>query len=389
VFNCDDALNLESQLTEEEIILRDSFRNYCQKKLMPRILNENRNEVFDRKIMEEMGEMGALGCSLDGYGCTGASTVTYGLMAREVERVDSAYRSAFSVQSSLVMFPIHQYGTEEQKQKYLPKLAQGTLVGCFGLTEPNQGSDAAGMETSAIYSEQTKSFILSGNKTWITNAPIADVFIVWARTINDKRVRGFILDRGMKGLETSKIRGKFSLRASETGSIHMDNVEVPSENVLHGALGMQAPLSCLNSARLGIAWGAIGAAEFCYSTAREYVLSRKQFKKPLAANQLIQKKLADMVTEISLALQGCLQVSRLKDKNLSEPEMVSLLKRNSCGKALEIARTARDMLGANGISDEYHIIRHVTNLEAVNTYEGTHDIHALILGHAITGIRAF
>lgn len=339
--------------------------------------------------MVEFGEIGALGSNLKGYGCSGTSTVGYGLLAREVERVDSAYRSALSVQSSLVMFPIHKYGSEEQKEKYLRSLASGKLIGCFGLTEPNFGSDAAGMETNSTFSEKNKVHILNGTKTWITNAPIADVFIVWARSRDDKRVRGFILDRGMKGLETSKIKGKFSLRASETGMIHMDNVPVPEANALPGAMGMAAPMSCLSSARLGIAWGAIGAAEFCFDAARKYVLDRKQFKRPLAANQLIQKKLADMLTEISLGLMGCVQVSRLKDNDLLATEMISLLKRNSCGKALQIARDSRDMLGANGISDEYHIIRHVMNLEAVNTYEGTHDVHALILGRAITGINSF
>jgi len=388
-FNWKDALNLESCLTEDEIMLRDSFQSYCTEKLMPRILQAHRKEEFDRGIMKEMGSLGALGCNLKGYGCAGTSSVAYGLLAREVERVDSAYRSAFSVQSSLVMFPIHTYGNEEQKQRYLPKLAKGEVIGCFGLTEPNHGSDAAGMETKATYSKDTKSYSLSGTKTWITNAPIADLCLVWARCTHDGRVRGFLLDRGMKGLETTKINGKFSLRASETGMIHMDNVKVPEENVLEKALGMHAPMSCLNSARLGIAWGALGAAEFCLSMAREYTLNRSQFKRPLAANQLVQKKMADMLTEISLGLIACHQVTKLKDENRATPEMVSMLKRNSCGKALDIARTSRDMLGGNGISDEYHIIRHVLNLEAVNTYEGTHDIHALILGRGITGITAF
>lgn len=388
-FNVEDALNFESLLTEDEKLMRNSFRSFCQTKLFPRILEANRNEGFDRNIMREFGEAGALGCFLQGYGCTGASTVAYGLLAREVERVDSAYRSALSVQSSLVMFPIHTYGSEEQKQKYLNLLAKGELIGCFGLTEPNFGSDAAGMQSNSRYSASQKCHILNGTKSWITNAPIADIFIVWARSQDDKRVRGFILERGMKGLETSKIKGKFSLRASETGSIHMENVCVPEINVLPSALGMAAPMSCLTSARLGISWGVIGAAEFCFDTARRYVLDREQFKRPLGANQLVQKKLADMLTEISLSLLACLQVSRLKDNNLLTTEMVSLLKRNSCGKALEIARIARDMLGANGICDEYHVIRHAMNLEAVNTYEGTHDIHALILGRAITGINSF
>lgn len=356
---------------------------------MPRIVQANRNEVFDRNIMREMGEMGALGCTISGYGCSGVSSTAYGLLAREVERVDSAYRSAFSVQSSLVMFPIYKYGSEEQKQKFLPKLASGELVGCFGLTEPNFGSDAGGMESNLKYSKESKCYVLNGTKTWITNAPIADVFVVWARDKDDRRVKGVVLERGMKGLSTSKIIGKQSLRASETGTIHMDNIELKEENFLPKALGMGAPFSCLGSARLGIAWGALGAAEFCFSTARQYTLDRKQFKKPLASNQLVQKKLADMLTEIALGLHACLHVCRLKDENKLTPEMVSVLKRNSCGKALEIARTARDMLGANGISDEYHVIRHSQNLEAVNTYEGTYDIHTLILGRAITGLNAF
>ncbi|XP_014276848.1 glutaryl-CoA dehydrogenase, mitochondrial [Halyomorpha halys] len=388
-FNVDDALNLESLLTEDEILLKNSFRSYCQQKLMPRILEANRKEVFDRSIMVEMGKLGALGCNLNGYGCIGASTTAYGLLAREVERIDSAYRSAFSVQSSLVMYPIHTYGSEDQKKKYLESLAAGTTIGCFGLTEPNFGSDAGGMQTNSKYLVKDKCHVLNGTKTWITNAPIADVFIVWARSLDDKRVRGFILDRGMEGLNTTKISGKFSLRASETGMIHMDNVFVPETHVLPNALGMSAPMSCLTSARLGIAWGSIGAAEYCFETARRYTIDRKQFKKPLAGNQLIQKKFADMLTEISLALIACLHVSRLKDKNLLNSQMVSMLKRNSCGKSLDIARASRDILGANGISDEYNVIRHVMNLEAVNTYEGTHDIHALILGRAITGLNAF
>lgn len=388
-FDWEDALNLESRLEEDEKLLRDSFRTYCQEKLLPRILKANRHESFDKNIVKELGSMGALGCNLKGYGCAGTSTVAYGLLAREIERVDSAYRSAFSVQSSLVMYPIHTFGSEEQKTTLLPKLARGEIIGCFGLTEPDHGSDAAGMQTNSRFDESKKVHVLNGSKMWITNAPIADLFVIWARSKDDNRVRGFILERGMKGLETARIEGKFSLRASETGSIFLDNVEVPENRVLETALGMNAPMNCLNSARLGIAWGALGAAEACFAQARDYTLQRKQFKRPLAANQLIQKKLADMVTEISVGLHACLHVSRLKDRGLATPEMVSMVKRNSCGKALDIARASRDMLGGNGISDEYHVIRHVMNLEAVNTYEGTHDVHALILGRAVTGLNAF
>lgn len=387
-FQWEDALNLNSLLTEEEIMLRDSFRSYCQEKLMPRVVNANRNEVFDREIMTELGDLGVLGATIQGYGCAGVSSVAYGLLAREVERVDSSYRSAMSVQSSLVMYPIYAYGSKQQKDKYLPKLAKGEWIGCFGLTEPDHGSDPAGMETKAVYSPDKKSYVINGNKTWITNAPVADVCLVWARS-EDGKVRGFLIDRDTPGLSTPKIEGKFSLRASATGMIHMDSVVVPQENMLPDAEGFKSVFSCLSSARYGIACGALGAAEFCFATARQYTLDRKQFGRPLAANQLIQKKLADMLTEISIGLQACIHVGRLKDKDLLTPEMISLIKRNSCGKALEIARTARDMLGGNGISDEYHIIRHVMNLEAVNTYEGTHDIHALILGRAVTGIQAF
>lgn len=387
-FEWEDALNLNSLLTEEEVMLKDSFRSYCQQKLMPRIINGNRNEVFDREIMTELGELGILGCTIEGYGCAGVSSVAYGLLAREVERVDSSYRSAMSVQSSLVMYPIFAYGSNEQKNKYLPKLAKGEWIGCFGLTEPDHGSDPGGIETKAVYSPDKKAYILNGNKTWITNAPVADVCLVWAKC-DDGKVRGFLIDRGSPGLSTPKIEGKFSLRASATGMIHMDSVVVPQENMLPNAGGFKSVFGCLSSARYGIAWGALGAAEFCFATARQYALDRIQFGRPLAANQLIQKKLADMLTEISIGLQACIHVGRLKDKHLLAPEMISLIKRNSCGKALDIARTARDMLGGNGISDEYHVIRHVMNLEAVNTYEGTHDIHALILGRAITGIQAF
>jgi glutaryl-CoA dehydrogenase len=389
-FDWQDPLLFESQLTDEERMLRDQFRSYCQEKLMPRILQANRNEVFDKAIMPEMGQLGVLGSTIKGYGCAGTSYVCYGLLTKELERVDSSYRSAMSVQSSLVMHPINEYGTEEQKKKYLPKLATGELIGAFGLTEPNHGSDPGSMETRAKYNPTSKTYTLNGTKSWITNSPIADVFVVWAKADDAKnKIRGFILERGMKGLTTPKIEGKFSLRASITGQIAMDGVEVPAENLLPKIGGLAGPFGCLNNARYGIAWGVLGAAEFCLETARQYTLDRPQFGKPLAKNQLIQKKLADMVTEIALAQQASLQVGRLKDQGLAAPEMISLIKRNNCGKALDIARTARDMLGGNGICDEYHVIRHSMNLEAVNTYEGTHDIHALILGRAITGLQAF
>ena len=353
---------------------------------MPRILEANRHETFDRTIMNEMGGMGLLGCTLPvEYGGSELNYVSYGLIAREVERVDSGYRSAMSVQSSLVMHPIYTYGSEEQRKKYLPKLASGETVGCFGLTEPNHGSDPGSMETRA--KKVDGGWILHGNKMWITNSPIADVFIVWAKA--DGEIRGFILDKGMKGLSAPKIEGKFSLRASVTGEIVMEEVFVPDENLLPNASGLKGPFGCLNKARYGIAWGALGAAEFCWHAARQYTLDRPQFGRPLAANQIIQLKLANMMTEITLGLQSVLRVGRLMDEDKSTPEMVSLVKRNSCGKALEIARNSRDMHGGNGISDEYHVIRHVMNLEAVNTYEGTHDIHALILGRAQTGIQAF
>nr|XP_033781390.1 glutaryl-CoA dehydrogenase, mitochondrial [Geotrypetes seraphini] len=387
-FDWRDPLALDSQLTEEELLVRDTFRAYCQEKLMPRILMANRNEVFDRNILLELGELGVLGSTIKGYGCAGTSSVAYGLLAREIERVDSSYRSVLSVQSSLVMHPINAYGTEEQKRKYIPKLAKGELVGCFGLTEPNHGSDPGGMETRARFNPSSKTYTLNGSKTWITNSPVADVYIVWA-VCDDGKVKGFILERGMKGLSNPKIEGKFSLRASATGMILMEDVEVPQENLLPNVSGLAGPFGCLNNARYGIAWGALGAAEFCLQTARQYTLDRIQFGVPLARNQLIQKKLADMLTEITLGLQACLRLGRLKDEDRATPEMISMLKRNSCGKSLEVARQARDMLGGNGISDEYHVIRHVMNLEAVNTYEGTHDIHALILGRAITGLQAF
>lgn len=393
-FNWEDALNIEEMLTEDEIMIRDQFRQYCQEQLMPRILMANRDQVFHREIMSEMGELGVLGATIDGYGCAGASYVTYGLLAREIERVDSSYRSAMSVQSSLVMHPINQYGTEEQKEKYIPSLAQGKTVGAFGLTEPNHGSDPGGMETNAKYNENKDCYILNGTKSWITNSPIADVFVVWAKLASEetggrKVIRGFILERGMKGLSTPYIPGKFSLRASATGQIVMEDVHVPLDNLLPHVKGLSGPFGCLNSARYGISWGALGAAEFCLAAARQYTLDRYQFKKPLAKNQLIQKKFADALTEISIGLQACIRVGRLIDDKKSTPEMISLVKRNSCGKALDICRQMRDTLGGNGISDEYHIIRHCMNLEAVNTYEGTHDIHALILGRAITGEQAF
>ena len=384
--NWDDILLLDEQLTEDERLIRDSARAYCQEKLMPRVMEANRHEHFHREIMNEMGELGLLGVTVEGYGCAGASYVAYGLVAREVERVDSGYRSACSVQSSLVMYPIYKYGSEAQRQKYLPKLASGEYVGCFGLTEPDAGSDPAGMKTRA--KKVDGGYLLHGSKMWITNSPIADVFVVWAKN-DDGKIRGFVLEKGMKGLSAPKIEGKFSLRASTTGEIVMDNVFVPEENMFPEIEGLKGPFGCLNMARYGISWGAMGAAEFCWHAARQYTLDRKQFGRPLAATQLIQKKLADMQTEITLALQASLRVGRLIDEHRFKPEMISLVKRNACGKALDIARMARDMHGGNGISDEYHVIRHVMNLEAVNTYEGTHDVHALILGRAQTGIQAF
>jgi glutaryl-CoA dehydrogenase len=385
-FNWADPLLLEDELSEDERLVRDSTRAYCQEKLMPRVLTANREERFDREIMNEMGALGFLGSTIEGYGCAGANYVSYGLIAREVERVDSGYRSAMSVQSSLVMYPIYDFGTEEQRRKYLPKLATGEWVGCFGLTEPNHGSDPGSMETRAV--KTPGGYRLRGNKMWITNAPIADVFVVWGKT-EDGVIRGFILEKGMKGLSAPKIEGKFSLRASATGEIVMDDVLVPEENLLPGVKGLRGPFSCLNNARFGIAWGALGAAEFCWHQARNYTLDRKQFGRPLAANQLIQKKLVDMQTEITLGLHACLRLGRLKDEDRCPPEAISMLKRNNCGKALDVARLARDMHGGNGIHDEFHVIRHLINLETVNTYEGTHDIHALILGRAQTGIPAF
>ena len=393
-FHWDDPFLFDDQLGEEERAVRDAARAYCQDKLQPRVLMAARHETFDRTIMNEMGALGLLGSMIEGYGCAGLNHVCYGLVAREVERVDSGYRSAMSVQSSLVMHPIHAYGSEAQRQKYLPKLAIGEWIGCFGLTEPDHGSDPASMSTRA--KPVDGGFLLQGSKMWITNSPIADVFVVWAKLHDGSAeapgqdaIRGFILEKGMKGLSAPKIEGKMSLRASITGEIVMDQVFVPSEHLLPNVSGIKGPFGCLNKARYGIAWGALGAAEFCWHAARQYTLERIQFGRPLAANQLVQKKLADMQTEITLGLQACLRVGRLMDAGRWAPEMVSLIKRNSCGKALDIARAARDMHGGNGIHDEYHVIRHMINLETVNTYEGTHDIHALILGRAQTGLQAF
>ena len=385
-FNWADPLFFEDLLSEDERLVRDSARDYCRERLFPRVLTANREERFDREIMNEMGELGFLGSTIEGYGCAGANYVSYGLIAREVERIDSGYRSAMSVQSSLVMYPIWDFGTEAQRQKYLPKLATGEWVGCFGLTEPDHGSDPGSMVTRARAVDG--GWLLNGAKMWITNAPIADVFVVWAKT-EDGVIRGFILEKGMKGLKAPKIEGKFSLRASATGEIVMDDVFVPEDNILPGVKGLRGPFSCLNNARYGIAWGVLGAAEFCWHAARDYTLGRRQFGRPLAANQLIQKKLVDMQTEITLGLNACLRLGRLKDEGRCPPEAISMLKRNNCGKALDVARLARDMHGGNGIHDEYHVIRHLMNLETVNTYEGTHDIHALILGRAQTGIQAF
>ena len=385
-FSWADPFYFDAQLTEEERMVRDAAQDYAQERLMPRILEANRNEIFDREIMNELGELGLLGSTLpEEYGCAGVNNVCYGLVAREVERVDSGYRSALSVQSSLVMYPIYSYGSEGQRKKFLPKLATGEWVGCFGLTEPDSGSDPGSMRTRALAVDG--GYQLTGSKMWITNSPIADVMVVWAKL--DGEIRGFILERGMKGLSTPKIEGKFSLRASTTGEIVMEQVFVPEENLLPNAKGLKGPFGCLNKARFGIAWGALGAAEFCWHAGRQYTLDRQQFGRPLAATQLVQKKLADMQTEISLALQGCLQMGRLMDQGNCPVELISLMKRNNCGKSLDIARTARDMHGGNGIADEFHVIRHVMNLEAVNTYEGTHDVHALILGRAQTGLQAF
>ncbi|MCZ6526809.1 MAG: acyl-CoA dehydrogenase [Gammaproteobacteria bacterium] len=386
-FNWQDPLLLTQQLTDEERMIMQAANEYCQGKLMPRIVQANRHEKFDREIMNELGELGLLGATIaQEYGGAGVNYVSYGLIAREVERVDSGYRSVMSVQSSLVMYPIYAYGTEQQRHKYLPKLASGEWIGCFGLTEPDYGSDPGGMKSRA--KKVDGGYSVSGNKMWITNSPIADIFVVWAKD-EAGEIRGFILEKEMSGLSAPKIEGKFSLRASITGEIVMDEVFVPEENILPDGKGLSGPFGCLNRARYGIVWGTMGAAEFCWQAARQYTLDRKQFGRPLAANQLIQKKLADMQTEITLGLQGALQLGRLIDAGQAAPEIVSLMKRNNCGKALDIARVARDMHGGNGIADEFHVIRHVMNLEAVNTYEGTHDIHALILGRAQTGIQAF
>ena len=381
-----DPLLFEEQLTDEERMVRDTARDYCQDKLLPRILEANRKERFDREIMNEMGRLGYLGATLSGYGCAGVNHVCYGLVARELERVDSSYRSALSVQSSLVMHPIHEFGSEAHRKKYLPKLATGEWLGCFGLTEPNSGSDPASMITRA--KKTGDGYVVNGAKMWISNAPVADVFLIWAKD-DSGEIRGFLLEKGMKGLSAPKIKGKLSLRASVTGEVVMEQVHIPAENLLPGVSGLKGPFSCLNKARYGIAWGALGAAEFCWHAARNYVMERMQFGRPLAANQLVQLKLANMQTEIALGLQAVLRLGRLMDEGRATPEMISLLKRNSCGKSLDIARVARDMHGGNGISDEFHVIRHMLNLETVNTYEGTHDIHALILGRAQTGIQAF
>jgi glutaryl-CoA dehydrogenase len=385
-FAWNDALRLEGQLSADERAIRDAAHQYCQEKLQPRVLQAFRHETFDRAILTEMGEMGFLGATLDSHGCADASYVAYGLIAREVERVDSGYRSAFSVQSSLVMYPIWAFGSGPQKDRYLPKLRTGEWVGCFGLTEPDAGSDPAAMRTRA--KKVDGGFLLNGAKTWISNAPIADVLLVWAKD-DAGEIRGFLIERGVGGLETPKIEGKFSLRASVTGMIMLQDVFVPDDAMLPEVKGLRGPFSCLNNARYGIAWGALGAAEFCFAAARAYTLDRKMFGRPLAQTQLVQKKLADMQTEIALGLQAVLRLGRLMDAGEAAPEMISLAKRNSCGKALEIARAARDMHGGNGIVDEYHVIRHMLNLETVNTYEGAHDVHALILGRGITGLSAF
>ena len=386
VFVWDDPFLLDEELSEDERLIRDSAREFAQNQLMPRVLEAHRHELVDRGVFKEMGELGLLGSTIEGYGCAGVNYVSYGLVAREIERVDSGYRSMMSVQSSLVMGPIYEFGSEAQRESYLPRLASGELIGCMGLTEPDHGSDPAGMTSRAR--KTSGGWRLSGTKTWISNSPIADLFLVWAKD-DDGEIRGFLLEKGADGLSAPKIEGKFSLRASPTGQIIMDDVRVSDEALLPGVSGLKGPFACLNKARFGICYGAMGAAEFCWHAARQYVLERKQFGRPLAANQLIQKKLADMQTEIALGLQGALRLGRLADQGKASGELISLVKRNNCGKALEIARTARDMHGGNGIADEYHVIRHVLNLESVNTYEGTHDIHALILGRAQTGIQAF
>lgn len=378
---------MRDQLHEEEVLIQDVARQFSDNVLMPGVTDNFRNESFDKGVFKEMGSAGLLGSHIEGYGCAGASATAYGLIAREVERVDSAYRSMLSVQTSLVMHPINLFGSDEQKERFLPRLAKGELIGCFGLTEPNHGSDPSGMETKAV--DKGDHYLLNGAKNWITNSPIADLCVVWAKTDTDGKVRGFLVERGMEGLETPIIKGKFSLRASPTGMISLDNVKIPKENVLPGVTGMRGPFACLNSARLGIAWGAWGAAEFCMDYTRQYTLDRKQFNQPLAANQLIQFKLANQLTEITIGLQAVLRATRLKEEGKLHSNLISMMKRNSTTKAINIARECRDMLGGNGIVDEYHVIRHVCNLEAVNTYEGTQDIHALVLGRAVTGIPAF
>lgn len=385
-FDWADPLGFVELLSDEEKLVQESIRRFCQEDLQPRILKANREETVDPSIFKKMGELGLLGSTIEGYGCAGLNYVCYGLAAREVERVDSGYRSMMSVQSSLVMYPIHAYGSEAQREKYLPTLASGEAIGCFGLTEPDHGSDPGGMKTRA--KSVDGGYRLSGAKMWITNSPIADVFVVWAKD-DEGVIRGFILEREMPGLSTPKIEGKFALRASATGEIVMDDVFVPADNLLPGVAGLKGPFGCLNRARYGISWGVMGAADFCWHAARQYTLERIQFGRPLAANQLIQKKLADMQTEITLGTHASLRLGRLFDEGRASPEAISMLKRNNCGKALDIARTARDMHGGNGVSDEYHVVRHMMNLEAVNTYEGTHDVHALILGRAQTGIQAF
>lgn len=386
IFSYTDPFLLEKQLTQDERSIRDLAYTFATDNLLPNVVSSFRNEKFDKNIMKEMGNVGLLGPTINGYGCAGVNYVSYGLIMREIERVDSGYRSCASVQSSLVMFPIYKFGSQEQKDRFLPRLAKGELIGCFGLTEPDHGSDPSGMKTKAVLKDG--SYVLNGSKNWITNSPIADVFIIWAKDENND-IRGFILEKDMKGLTCPKIEGKFSLRASNTGMIFMDNVVVPKENILPNVKGLKGPFSCLNNARYGISWGVLGAAEDCYLRAREYCLDRKQFNKPLASNQIIQLKLTEMLTEITLGMQSSLRIGRLLDENILIPENISIVKRNNCSKSLNIARNARDMLGGNGISDEYHIIRHMLNLEAVNTYEGTQDIHSLIIGRGITNLSAF
>lgn len=393
-FDWRDPFLLEEALNEDERMIRDQFRAYCQNSLMPRVKQDYRDESFDKNIIRELGDIGMLGPTIKGYGCAGASYVAYGLMAREIESIDSGYRSAFSVQSSLAMNAIYEFGSEQQKEEYLPRLAQGKLIGCFGLTEPNHGSDPGSMETRAKYDSSKKVYKLSGTKTWITNSPISDIAIVWAKLVDDNnRIRGFIVDRSKLNHNTSwstpKIEGKLSLRASITGMIMMDETEIPEGSMLPNVSGLKGPFSCLNNARYGIAWGVIGAGEFCLQTATQYALDRKQFARPLASRQLVQKKLSDMLIDLSFGLQACLRVGRLKDKGLAVPEMISMIKKNNCQRALEASRVCREILGANGISDEYHVMRHMANLESVYTYEGTSDIHSLIIGRAMTGLQAF